>query len=119
MTSTEEATNLLSSTSPSGVKAREFVVETARLRRFMVKGITRHQLSELEAVSVLNLSGKTGPEWTAAYHFELEAAIKSMTKALEMQQVVYEPFLCTAHYVTTSRVIYHKYFLPYKTQITV
>jgi enhancing lycopene biosynthesis protein 2 len=87
MTSTEKLAKLLSEASPEGAKARAVVIETARIHRFMIKGITRQKISELDAVSVLFLSGKNAPEWAVAYHFELDSAIRAMTKGLIFQQV--------------------------------
>jgi len=87
MTSIEEVSKILSSASPDGMEARALVVETARVRRFMNKGIIQQELHELEAMSVLDLRGRNSPEWTVAYQFELGSAIEAMKKALDLQQV--------------------------------
>jgi len=87
MPSTVDLAKLLSDASPEGAKARAVVVETARKHRFMIKEITQQKISELDAVSVLNLNGKNVPEWAVAYHFELKSAIRAMVKGLDFQQV--------------------------------
>lgn len=116
MPSSVDLAKLLSDASPEGAKARAVVVETARIHRFMIKGITQQKISELDAVSVLNLSGKNVPAWAVAYHFELESATRAMVKGFYFQQVRTFFFLLARHVVYLRSCLEwpfcHSYLLP-------
>ena len=87
MSSPEDLAKLLSSASPSGVKARKVVVDRARKNRFKSTGVNQRTIHELITLSHINRESDILPDWAVLYEIEMKQTIDAMNRTLVYQQV--------------------------------